>query len=101
MHLSLRTSCRLQREADVQSGILLNSLSDARQLDRKAKEIKQLYDTKRTTKSNSVIFDNDTIESREIDIILNELSILCCKSRLFDRFIRMRAQVFIHSLVYD
>jgi hypothetical protein len=62
-------------------------------LERKVKEIKQIFEMKMKTKSNTVVIENDTIDSREIDTILNELSTLCNKSQLFDRFIRMRAQV--------
>ncbi|KAJ3304876.1 Golgi transport complex subunit 4 [Kappamyces sp. JEL0829] len=79
---------RLQREADIQSGILLNSLGDARQLDRKVAEINRIQEQKRKNKP----VPDDNIDARELDMILDELATLCNKAQLFERFIRLRAE---------
>ncbi len=65
---------RLSRESDVQSCLLINSLAEARQLERKVKEIKKWQDVHRRSKGASAPPPID-IELREIDTILGGLYI--------------------------
>ena len=74
---------RLTREADVQSGILLNSWSDSRQIQRKVDEV--------TKWNRDKSFPLD-IDLKEVDIILGETATVCSKACLFDRFITVRVR---------
>ncbi|KAJ2995425.1 Golgi transport complex subunit 4 [Globomyces sp. JEL0801] len=76
---------RLQREADIQSSMLLSSFMDVRKLERKVNEINAY--TRNTAKNKT----EPAIDPRELDVILGELAEICQKSHLFDRFIRLRA----------
>jgi hypothetical protein len=67
----------LQKETDSQSCLLINSLLDFRQVDRKISMIEKTM-------------GGGDVEPREVDGILGELAIVCHKAGLFERFIKAR-----------
>jgi hypothetical protein len=69
----------LQKEVDIQSCLLINSLLDFRQVDRKINMIEKTM-------------GGGDVEPREVDGILGELAIVCHKAGLFERFIKSRIQ---------
>ncbi len=59
------------------------------------KEIEKIQEAKRKHKP----VHEDVLDSRELDMILEELATICNKAQLFDRFIRLRAQVRHMSII--
>ncbi|KAJ1328793.1 hypothetical protein BSLG_010017 [Batrachochytrium salamandrivorans] len=98
---------RLQREADIQSSILLGGLKETRQLERKVKEIQQFENISRRKpqKASSGAADNQhqqpPVDPRELDMILGEIATICQKSHFFDRFLRLRATDQVYALRAD
>jgi conserved oligomeric Golgi complex subunit 4 len=108
----LRVLQRLQKEADVQSAIILDTFSESKQISRKASkafyialslihltfqsqraEIKQVRDASSNWRPTPNTCKESTIDSRELDIILNELASISQRTQLFDRFLHTRAKV--------
>ena len=80
---------RLQREVDIQSSILMSAFEDAQQLDRKMHQIQKAVEDKYKTNESS----ESVIEPRERDQLLGEMSSICQKIHLFDRFLKVRVAV--------
>ncbi|KAJ3298327.1 Golgi transport complex subunit 4 [Borealophlyctis nickersoniae] len=79
---------RLQRQADIQSSIILESFSEKYQLPRKMHEI-NLLEGRRPAGAPK---PESTIDAKEIDVILNEMAVMSQRAQLFDRFLHMRAE---------
>lgn len=94
---------RLQLEADVQGGIVLDTWSDERHIDRKLMDVKSYAFTflvqsflppQRTTtpRSNSpatrdVTAEDEGVDMKEIDGLLNEMAIMLNRWSLYSRFL--------------
>ncbi|KAJ8331403.1 Golgi transport complex subunit 4 [Batrachochytrium dendrobatidis] len=95
---------RLQREADIQSSIILGGLKETLQLERKVKEIQQYENQNRRKPQKGTSNLTDTqqmqppVDPRELDLILGEITTVCQKAYYFDRFLRMRASDQVNTL---
>ncbi|KAJ5150885.1 uncharacterized protein N7482_010137 [Penicillium canariense] len=91
---------RLQVEADVQGGIILDTWSDERHVDRKLMDIKSYAFTflvqsflpaQRTSHlpapGASAATEDEGVDMKEIDGILNEMAIMLCRWSLYCRFL--------------
>ncbi|KAJ3007684.1 Golgi transport complex subunit 4 [Thoreauomyces humboldtii] len=86
----LRVIQRLQREADIQGSIILNTFSERRQLKRKLNDISR-FDENIRKRISQPPTDN-VVEPKEIDAILSELASISQKAQIFDRFLHIRAE---------
>ncbi|TPX30987.1 hypothetical protein SmJEL517_g05574 [Synchytrium microbalum] len=93
----LRVLQRLQREADVQSVIILDSFAENRQVSRKLGEVKQAYDAVANWKSSTAPRKEIALETRELDIILSELASISQRAQLFNQFLHARAKEYSES----
>ena len=116
---------RLQLEADVQGGILLDTWSDARSIDRKLTDIKSYAFTflvqsflpaqpprsgtpragspvkKRSVAETQAAEDGD-VDMKEVDGILSELAVMIGRWSLYSRFIALKCKVCMdHVLLKD
>lgn len=104
---------RLQVEADVQGGILLDTWSDERRVDRKLMDIKSYAFTflvqsffppqrSGTPRSNSpairdaVGSEDEGVDMKEVDGLLNEVGVMLGRWSLYSRFMADRYNVSIH-----
>ncbi|TPX44877.1 hypothetical protein SeMB42_g03361 [Synchytrium endobioticum] len=95
----LRVLQRLQREADLQSSIILDSFCENRQLFRKLAELKQAYDSIASWKSTAAApIKEISMENRELDMILTELASMSQRSQLFHQFLHTRAKEYMSCL---
>ncbi|KAJ3012608.1 Golgi transport complex subunit 4 [Thoreauomyces humboldtii] len=86
----LRVIQRLQREADIQGSIILNTFSERRQLKRKLSDISRFDENVRKRISQPPT--DNVVEPKEIDGILSELASISQKAQIFDRFLHIRAE---------
>lgn len=104
---------RLQVEADVQGGILLDTWSDERRVDRKLMEVKSYAftflvqsflpaqrsgGTPRTSspaarEGGVAASDEDGVDMKEIDRILNEIAVMLSRWSLYSRFLAEKHKV--------
>ncbi|KAI9101042.1 COG4 transport protein-domain-containing protein [Phlyctochytrium arcticum] len=96
----LRVIQRLQREADIQSSIILNSLKERRQISRKLVDISQLDENNRrsSAQGQSPQPSENPVDLREVDSLLNEITLISQKAALFNRFLHIRAAAEIAKL---
>lgn len=101
---------RLQLEADVQGGIVLDAWSDERHIDRKLMDIKSYAFTflvqsflppqrTATPRSNSPatqgVAEDEGVDMKEIDGLLNEMTIMLGRWSLYSRFLAETCNVCI------
>ncbi|TPX72736.1 hypothetical protein SpCBS45565_g00171 [Spizellomyces sp. 'palustris'] len=86
----LRVIQRLQREADIQSSIILNSFTEKRQLQRKLGEVAGYEESARKKLKQPPT--ESFLEPREVDGILSEIALISQKTRIFNRFLHVRAE---------
>ena len=105
---------RLQGECDRQGGIILDTLWDERHLHRKLAEIKSYAfnflvqsflpnpssstvlrptDGLSRTASPALKNENETVDSKAIDILLNELAVILARWNLYVKFLAVKCQV--------
>ncbi len=107
---------RLQSEADVQGGIIIDSWSDERSIDRKLTDIRSYAFTflvqsflpapparsgtpragspnKRSASRDSRRQDDEGIETKEIDTLLSEMTAMAARWSLYRRFIALQCKV--------
>ncbi|KAJ3046090.1 Golgi transport complex subunit 4 [Rhizophlyctis rosea] len=90
----LRIIQRLQREADIQSSIIMDAFSEKRQLQRKLYDI-NLYEARRPPGAAK---PEITLDPRELAVILGEIAIMSQRAQLFDRFLHIRAEENMEKL---
>lgn len=78
----IRLIQRLQREIDIQLCIMVDTFIEKKSIKRKINDIKETHTSERTL-----------LDPREIDAILNEISMLSQKTQLFEHFMSVRATV--------
>lgn len=84
----MRLIQRLQRETDVQTCIMIDTFLDKKQVQRKLVEIKDSHS------------DPNLVDTREVDLILTEITLLSSKTQLFEAFLTRRTKVnFIIILI--
>ncbi|KAL4896273.1 COG4 transport protein-domain-containing protein [Aspergillus ambiguus] len=102
---------RLQLEADVQGGIILDTWSDERHVDRRLTDIKSyaftflvqsfLPQRSGTPRSNSPAMrdaaaaDDEGVDMKEIDGLLNEMTVMLGRWSLYCRFLTETCNVFL------
>jgi conserved oligomeric Golgi complex subunit 4 len=80
----LRLIQRLQRESDVQSCIMIDTLLDKKQVQRMLNEIRD---------------KTEGVDARSVDLILSEIALISAKTHLFEMFIGKRAKSEMDVLV--
>ncbi|KAJ3107915.1 Golgi transport complex subunit 4 [Phlyctochytrium planicorne] len=86
----LRIIVRLQREADIQSSIILSTFSERKQISRRISEVSQqntMFNIAKPAGKN----DNQ-VDPREVDGIINEMAVISQRTDLFERFLKLRAE---------
>lgn len=111
---------RLQMEADVQGGILIDTWSDERSLDRKLTDIRSYAFTflvqsflpappartgtprsgspmRKGASGESTAHSEDSIDTKGIDGLLSEMTVMVARWSLYCRFIALKSKVRIRS----
>ena len=87
---------RLQRETDIQASIIIDNFSEKNRLKRNLHDIKQYEDGMRQTRSTPTSAEPPAIEPpldpRDLNVLLSQITNICQKANLFDRFLRIRAK---------
>ncbi|KAJ3162277.1 Golgi transport complex subunit 4, partial [Irineochytrium annulatum] len=84
----MRIIQRLQREADIQSSIILNTFSERKQIQRRLNEVSAFEAAyNRSAQARSEM----QVDPREVDGILNELALISQRTQLFQRFLVVRS----------
>ncbi|KAJ3348520.1 Golgi transport complex subunit 4 [Entophlyctis luteolus] len=89
----LRVIVRLQSEMDVQTGILLDSFEERRMITRKVADINASSTIASTNRQSSTASATNLnlLDPREIDAIISEIAMISARTRLFVRFLEVRA----------
>ncbi|KAI9347438.1 COG4 transport protein-domain-containing protein [Zopfochytrium polystomum] len=85
----LRVMEKLLAVTDVQGLLILDTFSDARALDRKIADITALQSALAQGRPVPPVVQ---VESREVDGVISELAIISQRTKLFQRFIELRAE---------
>ncbi|KAJ3091273.1 Golgi transport complex subunit 4 [Quaeritorhiza haematococci] len=87
----LRVIQRLQREADIQASIILNSFAEKKAIQRKLFDIRNL-DNSITWRGGSPSRNEIVVDPRELDVVLSELASIRQKTLVFERFLFVRSK---------
>ncbi|KAL8805992.1 MAG: hypothetical protein Q9182_001649 [Xanthomendoza sp. 2 TL-2023] len=113
---------RLQIEADIQGGIIIDTWSDERRIDRKLTDIRSYAfnflvqsflpiqparsgtpraasPTNRSTSRDSRVQSEEAIDTKEIDTLLSEITTMAARWSLYRRFITLQCKVWRRSVL--
>ncbi|KAI9344623.1 COG4 transport protein-domain-containing protein [Obelidium mucronatum] len=86
----LRVIVKLQKEVDVRTSMVIESFLDKRNISRKISDINALDIA--TSQNKPVPPSAALLDPREIDALVNEIAIISQRTRLFIRFLEVRAK---------
>lgn len=98
-----RVAMRLQAEADVQGGIILESWSDERRVDRRLTDIKayaftflvQSFLPPSNGRPRDAPVDDEGVDMKEVDALLSEMAVMLARWSLYCRFLADKCEVCV------
>ncbi|KAJ3319595.1 Golgi transport complex subunit 4 [Blyttiomyces sp. JEL0837] len=94
----LRVIQRLQREADIQSSIILDTFADRRQLSRKVSDIAALDIAANQGKPAPMTVQ---VEPKEVDAVITEIALISQRTQLFQRFLTFRSELELQKIAAE
>ncbi|KAJ3413956.1 Golgi transport complex subunit 4 [Chytridiales sp. JEL 0842] len=93
----LRILHTMQKEADVQSSIILDSFSDRRQVARKVADMATLQ---AAAAQNKPAPSTIQMEAKDVDPVLTEIALIAQRTYLFQRFLTVRSESELEKLTF-